>query len=91
MGYQIDIPNSVKRQIEALPGHIRQRVKRAIAELAYTPYPQHAEELRGVLQGRYKIKLDLYRIVYRVEDEVAVVMVLKVGKKQPGFYDGLDG
>jgi mRNA interferase RelE/StbE len=85
--YQVEIPRRVRRQIEALPGHIRQRIKREIAQLAFNPRPAYAEELRGNLTGRFKIRLDQYRLVYRIEDDVAVVEVLKAGKKQDAFYD----
>jgi len=85
--YQIDISRHVRRQLEALPGNIRQRIKREIAQLAFNPRPEHAIELRGSLAGRFKIRLDPYRLVYRIEDAVAVVEVLKVGKKHHEFYD----
>ncbi|HHY58921.1 MAG TPA: type II toxin-antitoxin system RelE/ParE family toxin [Chloroflexi bacterium] len=88
--YQIDIARSVRRQIEALPGHMRQRVKREIAKLAFNPRPDHARELRGSLAGRYKIRLDHYRLVYRVDDEAVTVVVLQAGMKHDGFYDELD-
>lgn len=87
MIYKIDISKRTRREIEQLPGHMRQRIKREIAQLAFEPRPVHAIELRGILEGRYKIKLDQYRIVYRIEDDVALVQVLKAGKKHPGFYD----
>jgi mRNA interferase RelE/StbE len=87
--YQVDIPRRVRRQIEALPGNIRQRMKREIAQLAFNPRPTHAEELRGNLAGRFKIRLEHYRLVYRVDDAVAVVQVLKAGKKHNAFYDDL--
>ena len=89
MLYQVDVSRRVRRQIEALPGHVRQRIKREIAQLAFHPRPDYAEELSGPLQGRYKIKLDQYRIVYRIDDALAVVGVLKAGKKQADFYDDL--
>jgi mRNA interferase RelE/StbE len=88
--YQIDIARSVRRQIEELPGHMRQRVKREIAKLAFNPRPDHARELRGSLAGRYKIRLDHYRLVYRVDDEAVTVVILKAGMKHDGFYDELD-
>lgn len=88
--YQISIPKHVKRQLEDLPGHIRQRVKREIAKLASDPRPKYAQELRSNLRGRYKIKLDQYRIVYRIDDEAAIVRILKTGKKHFGFYDDLE-
>ncbi|GIK74863.1 MAG: hypothetical protein BroJett021_38510 [Chloroflexota bacterium] len=88
--YQIDIARSVRRQIEELPGHMRQRVKREIAKLAFNPRPDHARELRGSLADRYKIRLDHYRLVYRVDDEAVTVVILKAGMKHDGFYDELD-
>ncbi len=88
--YQIDIARSVRRQIEALPGHMRQRVKREIAKLAFNPRPDHAREQRGSLAGRYKIRLDHYRLVYRVDDEAVTVVILKAGMKHDGFYNELD-
>ncbi len=59
--YQVDVSRRVRQQIEALLGHVRQRIKREIAKLAFDPRPAYAEELSGNLQGRYKIKLDQYR------------------------------
>ena len=87
MRYQIDISRRARRQIEELSGHLRQRVKRTLAQWADDPRPEDAVELRGPLRGYYKIKLDLYRVVYRIEDDVARVLILKTGKKHSGFYD----
>lgn len=88
--YQIDIARSVRRQIEALPGNIRQRIKREIAKLAFNPRPENAKELRSSLTGRYKIRLDHYRLVYRVDDDAVIVMILKAGMKHDRFYDDLE-
>jgi mRNA interferase RelE/StbE len=87
--YQVDIPRRVRRQIEALPGNLRQRIKREIVQLAFNPRPAYAEELRGNLTGRFKIRLDQYRLVYRIDDDVAVVEVLKAGKKSDAFCSDL--
>lgn len=89
MKYQVDIPLRVRRQIETLPGHMRQRIKRTIAALTDDPRPPHAVELRDTLQGYFKIRLDHYRIVYRIEDDALVVTVVKAGKKNIGFYSDL--
>ncbi len=89
MIYQIDLSRQTRREIDQLPGHMRQRVKREIARLALEPRPAQAVELRGPLQGRYKIKFDHYRIVYWIQDDVAIVQVLKAGKKTPGFHDDI--
>ncbi len=89
MAYHLEVSRLVRRQIDDLPGHVRQRIKREIASLSLQPRPENSAELQGPLHGLYKIKLDQYRIVYRINDEAAVIQVLKAGKKQTGFYDDL--
>lgn len=77
----------VFKRLKNGPGHMRQRVKREIAKLAFNPRPDHARELRGSLARRYKIQLDHYRLIYRVDDEAVTVVILKAGMKHDGFYD----
>jgi mRNA-degrading endonuclease RelE of RelBE toxin-antitoxin system len=35
------------------------------------------------------VRCNQYRIVYWIQDDIAIVQVLKAGKKTPGFYDDL--
>ncbi|MEZ4731954.1 MAG: type II toxin-antitoxin system RelE/ParE family toxin [Caldilineaceae bacterium] len=87
--YQLDV-GLVIGQIDRLPGHIKSRVKKEIAQLALNPRPEYARELRN-RPTYYRIRIDAYRIVYRVEDDLILIVVLKVGRKKgPEFYDNLD-
>jgi mRNA interferase RelE/StbE len=87
--YRLEIPRVVQRQIDALPGRYRQRVKRILIALTADPRPSGAEPLRGE-PNRYKIRLDHYLIAYRIEDEVLLIEVLKVGPKfGPEFYTNI--
>lgn len=84
--YRLEIKTMVLRQIEALPGRYRQRIRRTIAELVTEPRPQRALPLR-TFPNRYRIRVDDYRIVYRIEDDLLIVEVVKVGRKSgPEFY-----
>lgn len=87
--YQLEIPKPVQKQIDALPGRYRQRVKRIIWDLRHTPRPPTAEPLRAFVD-RYRIRVDDYRIVYHLHDDVLVIEVVKVGRKHgPEFYDSM--
>jgi mRNA interferase RelE/StbE len=91
MPYRLLRSKNVKRQIDNLPGNIRQRVKRILKSLEADPRPPFAELLHREYAGRYKIKFGEYRIVYRVDDERQLVIVQKVGKKAgPEFYQDLE-
>lgn len=88
--YRLEFAEGVRCQLERLPGNVYQRFKRTIESLRTEPRPRNAERLRGAAE-RYKIALGDYRLVYRVQDDRLLVLVLKLGKKHgPEFYIDLD-
>lgn len=88
--YRLDVPKEVRRQVDALPGRYRQRFRRLINDLADNPRPAGARQLRTG-ENRYRIRVDDYRLVYRVFDDVLLVEVLKAGQKAgPEFYEDVD-
>lgn len=89
MRYRLRIGREVQRQIDRLPGNVRQRVKRTIASLAFEPRPGNAEELGEELAGFWRIKLDDYRIIYSVYDDIVTVEIVRVARRTPKTYTGL--
>ena len=71
------------REWEALNGPITQLLKSLLAKRLQNPHVPGAL-LHRELAGCYKIKLlkHGYRLVYSVEDDVLVVLVLSVGKRE---------
>ena len=90
MPYRLNIPKTVQAEIGRLPGNVRQRVKRAIAGLAFEPRPQNATELEDELAGFWRLKLDDYRIIYTIADDLIVIEIVRVGKRTPKTYVGLN-
>ncbi len=89
MSYRLRIPKGVQREIERLPGHIRPRIQRVIAGLAVEPRPENASELEEELAGLWRIKLENYRIIYSIDDDLVVVEVVRVARRTPKTYLGL--
>ncbi len=88
--YQLDFREGVRDAVNRLPGHMRQRVKGILQELRGNPRPRYAEPMRNELANCYKISLGAWRIVYEVQEDVLVILVLKVGKKAgPEFYQDI--
>jgi len=84
--YQLEIPKVVRQQIDKLPGFYRQRFRQLIQSLATEPRPANAKRLRTG-DNRYRIRVDDYRLVYRIFDAVLIVEILKAGHKaRPEFY-----
>jgi mRNA interferase RelE/StbE len=87
--YRIRIATTADREIRRRPGHVRQQVRRAIQALAQEPRPSDAKELREK-SGFYRLRLDDWRIVFRVDDENQVVRILWVPLKTgPETYENL--
>ncbi|MBS0151355.1 MAG: type II toxin-antitoxin system RelE/ParE family toxin [Nitrospira sp.] len=81
MLYQIEFSRQADRQFRNLPSQIQQRLRSRIDSLAITPRPQGSEKLSGVDQ-LYRIRVGDYRIIYAVEDNRLLVLVVKVGHRR---------
>lgn len=84
MTYKLEFLPSALKEWEKLGHTVREQAKKKLREPLDTPKIQ-ADALRD-MPGHYKIKLRTagYRLVYRVEDERVVVLVVAVGKRERG-------
>ena len=78
-------------EIKDLPGHMRQRVRRAIAQLADDSHPPGSRELDvpDIKHELRRLQLDRWRIVYAVTEADSAVDVLAVRKRPPYDYGDL--
>jgi mRNA interferase RelE/StbE len=90
--YEVFITPEALAEIRKLPGHIRQRVKRAIDALADEPRPPQSKELEvppdiGVAVCR--LRLDKWRVVYLVTEAEQLIDVVAVRQRPPYDYGDL--
>ena len=80
--YRLKFVPDAWREWQALDGSIKQVLKPLLAKRLQNPHVP-ASLLHRELSGCYKIKLlkQGYCLVYMVEDDVLVVLVLSVGKR----------
>lgn len=76
------VPDALK-EWQALDGSIREPLRKALKKRLEHPHLP-GSELHGDLRGCYKIKLRKqgYRLVYMVEDDVLVVLVLAIDRRE---------
>jgi mRNA interferase RelE/StbE len=89
--YTIYVTPRARDEIKALPGHVRQRVKRAVGELADDPRPPSSKRLNlpDIQLEVYRMRLDRWRVLYVVADTEETVDVLAVRKRPPYDYGDL--
>lgn len=85
--YKVSIKASAIKEIEAIPvKKVRQRIIQRIGDLADDPRPQAARKLSG--HNKFRIRQGSYRIVYSIENDELVIVVVKIGHRKD-VYRGL--
>lgn len=87
MAYRIEIRNSARKEIAALPRQEQARVVAAIARLADNPRLVPARKLAGA-DNAWRIRVGVYRVLYQVVDDMLVIVVVRVGHRRE-VYRGL--
>ncbi len=78
MPYTLKRHPQAKKQLRLVPERIEKDVAQAILDLIDEPYPPNAEELRNQYTRTWKIKIDGWRIFYRVNEQDKIVVVISV-------------
>ncbi|MGH2353275.1 MAG: type II toxin-antitoxin system RelE family toxin [Chloroflexota bacterium] len=79
--YKIEFLPTAARELASLPKDAQQRIARRIDLLADDPRPAGVRAIQGS-RGLLRLRVGDYRIVYRVEDDILVVLVVKVGHRR---------
>ncbi len=80
MAYKAALTKSFLREFKKLPENIKNRILRAIDEILNNPYS--GVRLRGELEGRWRWRMDKYRIIYIIEPKPQLVVFLDVGHRK---------
>ena len=104
MPYRIYVPPDVFSEIKQLPGHIRQRIKRFVDSLVDEMRPSRSTILNFPTENETddeddqfvntfelrRYRLDDWRVVYAIDEELEMIYILAVRKRPPYDYDDLD-
>ncbi len=84
MPYTIDFRPAAASALERLPWPTQARIRKAIDALAHQPFPPGVKKLRGP-EGWYRIRVGDYRVVYDVQHERLVVLVVRVAHRREAY------
>jgi mRNA interferase RelE/StbE len=79
--YKIIVQPRARKAYLALQGSARKRVGAAIDALASEPRPHGAKALTS-MAGVLRVRVGDYRIMYEVQDDRLVVLVIAVGHRR---------
>jgi mRNA interferase RelE/StbE len=78
--YRIEFAKPAVKQFAKLPQNIRQRVSDRIETLAVVTRPAGCKKLVDT-ESLYRLREGDYRIIYQVEDDVLLVLVVRIGHR----------
>ena len=88
--YSIEFDRRVKKDLRSINAKEIERIKMAIARLAENPRPPGCKKLKGKNNEYFRIRVGSYRIIYTVEDNILLVVVIRAGHRQE-IYDNFSG
>lgn len=80
MAHSIRIKTSAKKEIRGLQKDTRKRIIGAVRKLRSTPRPVGCKKLKG--SNEYRIRVGDYRVIYEIQDDVLIVLLVKVGHRR---------
>jgi len=81
MTYNVALAPAAARQLRKFDPQVRRRLQAAIELLAIEPRPPAATRLVGGA-GEWRVRTGEYRILYEIQDDRLIVLVLSVGPRR---------
>jgi mRNA interferase RelE/StbE len=87
--YRVEFADETKKELRDL-GHVAASEILAAVEKKLTVDPEgYGDPLRKDLSGYYKLPVGQWRVVYHVDDDLVLVLVLAVGKRAEGDRENI--
>jgi mRNA interferase RelE/StbE len=80
MVYRVELKQSAVDSLSKIPTNDRKRIGKKIDTLAVNPRPRGVLKLTGD-ENMYRIRSGDYRIIYQIEDDKLLVLVVRVGQR----------
>jgi mRNA interferase RelE/StbE len=81
--WQVLVSRRAERVLRRLPRDVLSRIAAAIDELARDPYPHGSKKLTG--HDLYRLRVGSWRIIYNVQDEELIVLILTVASRGDAY------
>ncbi len=78
--YKVKVKKSAEKELRKIPKKELIKIIDQIRSLADNPHPPGSKKLTN--QEKYRIRIGNYRVLYKVEDEILTIFVIKVGHRK---------
>lgn len=85
---RVELAPAAQRQLRRLPPGDAARLRGPILALAIDPRPPGSMKLAG--SAFWRLRVGELRVVYAIEDDDRLIVVLKVARRSESTYRGID-
>jgi mRNA interferase RelE/StbE len=85
MSYQVNLPKTVQKQLNALPQEPKQRILKALVQLQEEPKPVNSLQMKGG-QG-FRLRIGDYRVLYDIDDSSQIINLRRIGHRREIYRD----
>jgi mRNA interferase RelE/StbE len=85
MSYQVNLPKTVQKQLNALPQELKQRILKSIVQLQEDPRPANSLQMKGG-QG-FRLRIGDYRVLYDIDDISKFINLRRIGHRREIYRD----
>lgn len=82
--YRVELIPAARRQFRKLDQKIARRIVTALEGLQATPRPPGCRAMTGQ-PGRWRIRVGDYRIVYEINDDVLLILVVTIAHRSQAY------
>ena len=80
MPYTVIIKKTAQKELDSIPKKLQLRIRGVIDLLAANPFPPNSKKL--IDREGYRIRTSDYRILYNVNDNDLMVLIVKIGHRR---------
>lgn len=82
--YAIEFLPSAKKELSGLDFVIQKQLKEKIILLATDPaqLKNNIKPLKGEYSGKFRLRVRDYRIIFRIEEEKVLIMIIRIGHRK---------
>jgi len=87
VSYKVELRRVAQKQLDALSGQDYTSIVRVISSLGQEPRPSRVKKLAE--SGLWRIRIRRYRIVYAIDDEARLVIIVRISRRREATYKNL--
>lgn len=88
MPYRVELAPAAQRELRRLPRQVASRLADPIESLSTDPRPHGVRKVRGQ-ESTWRMRVGSYRVIFDIDDDRQLVVVLKVARRTEGTYRAL--